>query len=134
MIQPETWKAIGEFSGRAWSAAGPLIGVLIGAWLGRAWDKTKWERENRKEECRELIKSISHAATLAMNVGSGTSSSEAYMAYLDSIKTFHDRIFIAEDIDKAKVLDAWAYAVGDFGPKKIDSSQFSDRVDSVIKT
>lgn len=134
MVQPETWKAIGEYSGKAWSVLGPLLGVLIGAWLGRSWDSKKWERDNRKEECRELIKSITHAAALELNIGSGTSQQEAYDAYLESLKTIHDRIFIAEDLEREKIMDSWAYAVGDFGSEKIDRGEFSERLEALRKT
>jgi hypothetical protein len=134
MIQPDTWKAIDDYSSKAWSVLGPLVGVLIGAWLTRRGDFKNWERENRKEECRELIIAITHAATLAINVGSGTSGDEAYNAYLETVKTIHDRIFIAADIEKAEILDIWAYAVSDFGSKKIDAAAFSDRVEQIRKS
>lgn len=137
-MQPETWKAIADYTGRAWIAVGPLAGVLIGALLTRSWDKTKWERDNRKEECRELIKGISHAATLILkcrNVGvvSGEEEKQAYDAYLETLQTFHDRIFIAKKLEEEKILDSWAYAVGDFGARKIDAGAFSDRVEKVRK-
>jgi hypothetical protein len=134
MVQPETWKAIGENSSKAWSAVGPLVGVLIGAWLARAWDREKWEKENRKEECRELIKTITHAATLRLVVGRGTSEAQAYSAYLDSLKTIHDRVFIAADLERHKLLDSWAHAVADFGAGAIDAGAFSDRLDALTKT
>lgn len=134
MIQPDTWKLIGEYSNRAWTPLGPLVGVLIGAWLTRSGDREKWERENRKEECRELITAISHAATLQINLGNGTSERQAYEAYLDSIKTIHDRIFIAEAIEQRDILNLWAHSVHDFGKKKIDAATFSDRVEKIRKT
>ena len=133
-MQPETWKAIGEYSGKLWTAVGPLIGVLVGAWLSRGWDTEKWYQENRKQECRELLASISHAATVVLNVGHGNSVHEANQAYLDSIKIFQDRIFIAGDIEKAKLLDAWAHAVGDVRNEKIDPGAFSDRLDEIRNT
>jgi hypothetical protein len=134
MIEPATWKAIAEYSGKVWTALGPLVGVLIGAWLTRTGDRKKWERENRKEECRELITAISHAATLQINVGNGTSERQVYEAYLESVRTFHDRIFIAKDIEGTKLLDSWAYAVNEFIRKKIDAAAFSDRVEAIRKS
>lgn len=134
MIQPETWKAIGEYSGKVWTAVGPLVGVLIGAWLGRAWDSKKWQQENRKEECRELLTSISHAATMRLTVGHGHSEQEAYDAYLDSMRILHDRLFIAADIERAQLTDLWAKAVGDLLKGKIDEAVFSDRVSQTQST
>ena len=87
-----------------------------------------------KEECRELIKSITHAATLHLNIGSGTSQQQAYDAYLETVKTFHDRIFIAKDLEQENLLHLWAHAVGDNNNGKIDHGEFSDRVEALIKT
>jgi hypothetical protein len=133
MIQPETWKTIGEYSGKAWSAIGPLVGVLIGAWLGRIWDSKKWQRENSKEECRELVKAITHAAAMHMNVGSGVSYSQADGAYVDSIKSFKDRIFIANEIRRKHILESWTTAVSDFRAHKINDDEFSAKIDKVIE-
>lgn len=119
--------------GKAWASVGPLVGVVVGALLARSWERKKWERENRKEECRELIKSISHAATVILNVGHGQSIRDADEAYLDSIETLHDRIFIANDVEKANVLDLWAHAVHDVRNHKIDDGAFSDKVAQLRK-
>ena len=136
MVQPETWKAIGEYTGKVWTAVGPLVGVLVGALLAHSWERKRWEKENRKEECRELIKSISHAATLILNVavGAGASQHDAHNAYQDTVQVFHGRIFIAEDIEKTKIVDMWAHAVGEFGAQKIDANEFGNRVEEVRRT
>ena len=132
MIRPETWKAIGDYSSKAWSALGPLVGVLIGAWLGRIWDSKKWQRENRKDECRELVKAITHAVAMHMNVGSGVSCSQADEAYVDSIKVFKDRIFVAHELRRKHLVESWGKAVDDFRGKIIDEDEFSAEADKVI--
>jgi len=63
MIQPETLKAIGDGLKTAWASVGPLVGVLIGAMLTRAWDRRKWINENRKQEYRELLTTLTSACT-----------------------------------------------------------------------
>jgi hypothetical protein len=123
--------AIWDFGKYVWPAVGPLVGVLIGAWLSRSWDKSKWERDNRKEECRELIKSISHAATEILDRGSGGTGKAAHEAYLDSLKTFHDRIFIADDVEKQNVYQEWVKAVLDLDMHNIDRQAFSDQVEVI---
>lgn len=131
MIQPETWKAVGEYSGRVWTAVGPIVYVLIGAWLGRAWDIRKWELENRKEECRELLASITHARIAILDLGDVHTGSEAYKAFTDSLKAFDARIFIAADIEQAKLFGTWQNAVDAFVSKRIDGQTFSNRVDGI---
>jgi hypothetical protein len=57
MIQPETWKMIGDYASKSWAAVGPLIGVLVGAYLtGR--QKRDWLADNKKEEYRELLSAM----------------------------------------------------------------------------
>jgi hypothetical protein len=131
MVNPERWKAIADYSGKAWSAVGPLVGILIGARLARSSERKHWLADNRKTECRELLTSISHAATLTLNIGKGTSRQEAYEAYLNSVRMFKDRIFIAVEVDDQKILDTWAYGVHDYGDAKITEREFSDRIEKV---
>jgi hypothetical protein len=50
MLQPEKLKAIGDGLKTAWAPVGPLVSVIIGAMLARAWDRRKWINENRKQE------------------------------------------------------------------------------------
>jgi len=41
-----------------WASVGPLVGVLVGALLARSWDRRKWINENRKQEYRELLTTL----------------------------------------------------------------------------
>jgi hypothetical protein len=136
MVEPQTWRMIKDWSTTLWTVVGPVAGIFIGAWLVRSWDEKKWERDNVKDECRELLQTITHAGTLtlaAVEGGSGVSRSVAHEAYLQSLKTLHDRIFIAEQIEKLGLVDLWAHAVGDYGSQKIKSAEFSDRLDQALK-
>jgi hypothetical protein len=38
-----------------WVAVGPLVGVRYGQELAKRWQREQWIRENRNEECRELL-------------------------------------------------------------------------------
>lgn len=132
-MQPETLKAVVEYAGKVWAVVGPLVGVLIGARLARARDREKWLQENRAQECRELLTSISHAATVILNVDVeyGNSVYDADQAYLGSLKIFNDRIFIARDIAEAKVVEVWAHAVGDVRNGRIEPGVFNDRLSEI---
>src|SRR5437899_7589534 len=67
MLQPETLKALGEGLKTAWASVGPLVGVIIGAMLTRAWDRRKWINENRKQEYRELLTTLTSACTVLID-------------------------------------------------------------------
>ena len=56
------WTIAESLLAKFWAAAGPLVGVLLGALLGRSWDRRKWLNDNRKEEYRELITALTDAA------------------------------------------------------------------------
>jgi hypothetical protein len=134
MIQPETWKKIHDAIGPTWSVLGPLVGIGVGAWLSRSGDRKKWLNDKRAEECRELITSITHSATLRLNMGQGISPKEANDAYMESLRIIHDRIFIAEEVEEKQVLESWAHAVGDLNKGKISDGEFSDRLKTIRET
>ncbi len=45
---------IGSLLGKTWGVVGPLVGVVIGAWLARSWQRKHWLLESKKAEFREL--------------------------------------------------------------------------------
>ena len=38
-----------------WGAIGPLVGVLVGAYATRRWQRTQWLLDGKKTEYRELL-------------------------------------------------------------------------------
>jgi hypothetical protein len=123
MIEPATWKAIGDFAKSAWNSIGPLAGVLLGAYLARSWDRKKWMNDNRKNECRELLTAITKVVDAALNAvtdektfGGGTP--EALQAAWDEDRKcmiiFHDRIFIADDLIEKNIFTLWHNILSDY--------------------
>src|SRR6266851_6871445 len=132
MTHSQTWKSIIDYLKAGWSLLGPLVGVLVGAWLARSWDKQKWLSDNRKQECRELLTAVTHAATAILDRDTGTDvlsqmrkQALANDAYLISLKVFQDRIFIAGDVERAKLFDMWPVAVNRYNSTK-DRNEFDD--------
>jgi len=130
MIQPETLKAIGDGLKTAWASVGPLVGVLIGAMLTRAWDRRKWINENRKQEYRELLTTLTSACTALIDnaqalVQSSAEQISARGAYFKSLQVLQDRIFIANEIGKMNLFDRWAAAMKDLQETK-DFRKFED--------
>jgi hypothetical protein len=139
MTQPETWKTVIEYVRGGWTAIGPLVGVLVGAWLARSWDKEKWLKDNRKQECRELLTAVTNAATAILDKSTATSpiaqarkTHEANDAYLTSVKVFQDRIFIAPDVERAKLFDLWPIAVNAYNTYG-DRVRFDDSFEEIKK-
>src|SRR5712692_8308724 len=38
-----------------WAAVGPLVGILIGHYLVRSWQRRQWLADNQKEEYRRVL-------------------------------------------------------------------------------
>jgi hypothetical protein len=98
-----------------WPAIGPLLGVLVGAYLAKSSDRKKWLSENRKQECQELLGAITACAVKLLSDFPHGYAVEEYAGYLKTIEVFHTRIFIAEEVEKEKLEERWTSAVGDFG-------------------
>jgi hypothetical protein len=49
-----TLETIGSLLGKTWSVVGPLVGIVIGAWLARSRRLRHWLLASKKAEYREL--------------------------------------------------------------------------------
>ena len=128
-----------EYAKAGWSSIGPMVGVLVGAWLARSWDKQKWLNDNRKEECRELLTAVTDAVTAILDrdiatsgVSYATKQARANDAFLISLKIFQDRIFIARDIEGAKLFDIWPVAVNRYN-SSANRHDFDDSFEAIKK-
>lgn len=130
MLQPETLKVLGDGLKNAWASVGPLVGVIIGAMLTRAWDRRKWINENRKQEYRELLTTLTTACTALIDnaqtlVQTPAEQIAARDEYFKSLRVLQDRIFIANEISKMNLFDRWGTAMKDLQETK-DFRKFED--------
>jgi len=130
LTQPETLKAIGDGLKTAWASVGPLVGVIICAMLTRVWDRRKWINENRKQEYRELLTTLTSACTALIDNAQALVQSPAEQIfardeYFKSLRVLQDRIFIAEEIGKMNLFDRWGEAMKDLQQTK-DFRKFED--------
>ena len=115
---------IGAYTKNIWVMVGPLVGVMLGALLGRSWDQRKWLNDNRKEEYRELMTALTDAAAAIIERVHSRDGGHiplikeriAFMAdkqelQAKSIKVLQDRIFIAAEIEQMDLLERWGNAV-----------------------
>jgi hypothetical protein len=130
MLQPQTITAISDGMKTAWASVGPLVGVIIGAMLTRAWDRRKWINENRKQEYRELLTTLTSACTALIDnaqliVQTPAEAIYARDEYFKSLRVLQDRIFIASEIQKLNLFDRWGTAMKDLQETK-DVHKFED--------
>jgi ParB-like chromosome segregation protein Spo0J len=137
MIQPATLKAIADSSGKAWSALGPLAGVLVGAYLARSWDRQKWINDNRKDECRELLTSMTMVADVVLEayIKKGTpyfgdAMNLVWEEERKCMRILQDRIFIAEKLKEGKVRKLWQTVTTDYFEDG-DAKKFGARLNEI---
>lgn len=110
----------------AWAAVGPVVGLLVGHFLTRSWEKKRWELDNRKQEAREILPALSAAYLALLNIGAsrrvsgviaGEEEKNAWLLTHDSFRALRDRIFLAHDLKGAKLLNRWTEAIKTFDHK-----------------
>jgi hypothetical protein len=122
MISPETWKMIHDEVKGAWAVVGPLVRVLIGAYIANRNERRHWLRDNQRLEWRELLSTMAWAYSTIVNINSrpyrdkdGENQSEA--ARLESLNVLRDRIFIAATLRNLDLVNKWNKAVRNFRAK-----------------
>jgi hypothetical protein len=139
MIQPETWKTITEYSSKLWAIAGPLFGVLLGAYLTTRTQRKHWVLDNRRAEFRKLLTTLTRAYSTITNimsrpVRSGHQEEKCEQMRLLALNVIRDRIFIAPEVIEIGLLEKWNEAVLSFNKDrdyKLFATRFSGIVDLV---
>lgn len=110
---------IWSFVVKAWSSIGPLVGVLIGAWLARSWQRKQWLLESKKAEYRELLSGLSESAHYIGNnspnltvqgmltVRTGDQERGSAESLTRGFRTIEDRIFIADTVARQRIEERW---------------------------
>jgi hypothetical protein len=110
---------------KLWPALGPLLGVVVGAWLTARWQRKKWIFDNKAAEYRALFDALSsYRFILTEHYGLyefGGVVVSAQKKYDDEIalaksqedltNAFGDRIFTRQAIKMSGAIGGWtAYA------------------------
>src|ERR1700691_1251014 len=114
----------------AWNGIGPLVGVFVGAWLSRSWQRKQSVLDSKKAEYRELISCLSQSMHSIMNnsgssVAGGRLTSGEELRDIDWAESrgyniISDRVFIADVMTREKVRERWLTVV----KQQADRSQF----------
>jgi hypothetical protein len=139
MIQPQTWKAIHDSIAPVWSVVGPFVGIGIGAWLGCSWDRKKWIKDKRAEECKELLTAMTKVLDIAMEArslkdkGNPKFNEVVAAGWAEERKcliVLQDRIFIQKELRENTVRKLWSTLVTDF-LQDGDDKKFSMRINEL---
>lgn len=92
-----------------WAAIGPLAGIVLGNYLTRSAHHKQWLRDNRKEEFKELMSALVAPGIelLFFQTMKNTPLAQPLDLWVNArkiaIKTFSDRIYIADDLKKGNL-------------------------------
>ena len=107
-----------------WAAVGPLVGILIGHYLGRSWQRRQWLADNRKEEYRRVLAGFNRLnMSLAERYRSGNpNAQEIKQAMEETSIALNTSLFITDFLEESQV----AGAVLDAVRKLEDGGSFDD--------
>jgi len=103
-----------------WAAIGPLVGISIGQYLSKSWQREQWTLDNKKQEYRELLATItsSYGTIIRLQapgaVRSADEEKELHGAQLDALAVLRDRLFIARNPTLLTILRLWQDATRDY--------------------
>jgi hypothetical protein len=96
-----------------WAAFGPLVGVLVGAYIANRDQRRQWVGNCKKEEYRELISVLTKARSTYLQVHHFTPAAGPDQVQALADETFRvaettgDLIFIAPVVKRLNVLERW---------------------------
>jgi len=114
-----------------WNVVGPLVGVFIGAYLTTHIQRKQWLLDNKKQEYRELLSTLTRCfneiseAHMPMVAFSPEDHRRHTAAVKESLAVIRDRIFIARDLEVMKLEDRWTLGLLGLNSVDRDASEFS---------
>jgi hypothetical protein len=91
-----------------WVPIGPIVGIALGHWLLRSWERKRWLADNRKEEYRRLLTALNKLNVLMLDWYRGGSPAKLQRIgdAIDEISmAFNTSLFIGEFLEQSKVAD-----------------------------
>jgi hypothetical protein len=138
MIHPETWKATKDILSGIWAVAGPLTGLLVGAYITNRNQRRSWVADNTRVEYRELLGILVEAMANALSlqraiVGFGPEDQRKFEDIDKKVGiTLLDRIFIARAVTEMKLPDRWAKAIAEYHNTG-NNADFAEQVGEIRK-
>jgi len=95
-----------------WAAVGPLVGILMGHYLVRSWERKRWLADNRKEEYRRVLAGLNKVNMLMIDLHGGVPNLQAIKEAMDeSSLALSTCLFINDFLEKSKAAGQVVQAV-----------------------
>lgn len=88
-----------------WAAVGPLVGILIGHYLVRSWQRRQWLADNQKEEYRRVLAGLNrlNMALIELHCYGNVDAQEIKQAMEESTIALNTSLFITDFLEESKV-------------------------------
>ena len=112
-----------------------LIGILVGHYLTRSWQREQWRRDKRYEDYQAVLSAITAAYMAIVGVDKASTTSlytpemtaEMESIKIQSFKVIRDRIFIADELESGAIIVEWDTAVHNYEMRTSDVREFAGR-------
>ena len=117
---------------------GVIIGSILTYTLTRRWQREQWIADSRKEEFRELLTAIAKSMDVHIRIWregrpqTPEDQVELQEAVSETFRTFHDRVFISEEIDQFRIEKIWVDAAKTY-KETFDAEVLFDAHDEIRK-
>ena len=114
------WTVFGAYAKGIWAVAGPLVGVLIGAYIANRNLRRHWVADNKLREYQELVTAFTSAFTCMLrhiNPAVGQTGTDIHAVTTEEnsvVVTISDRVFVQREIRDLRVMDRWLGAREEF--------------------
>jgi hypothetical protein len=87
-----------------WAVVWPLVGILLGHYLTRSWQRRQWIADNQKEEYRRLLVALNDLSIVfTVEPLPGQQVKDALHKLAEAVNT---SLFITDFLEESKVLSA----------------------------
>lgn len=88
-----------------WAAVGPLVGIIIGHYLVRSWERKRWLADNRKEEYRRFLAGLNkvNGFMVEYHVTGVVNEKALKEAVEESSLALNTSLFINDFLEESKV-------------------------------
>jgi hypothetical protein len=90
-----------------WAAVGPLLGIVVGHYLTRSWQRRQWLADNRKDEYRKLLAGLNRLNMVLIldHTNQSVGVQEIKDAMEEITIALNTSLFIVDFLEGSKVVD-----------------------------
>ena len=132
------WTLFAAYAKGVWAVGGPLLGVLVGAYIASRNQKKQWLLDNKRAEYRELLAALADAGSTFIvhyTIFGGEATQQQKLATGETsrktVDVIYNRLFIAREIQKLDILKRWEKAISAL-QRSNDMETFGKGIDAIM--